>query len=69
MTAFIAFTNGALGRWLRVALGIALIVCGLAVLGGTAGLLIAALGLVPVALGAWGRCLPEFCLPRGSTVS
>jgi len=64
MTAFVAFMNGAIGRWLRVLLGIALIVYGLLVFGGTAGAVIAAIGLLPIALGLWGHCLLEPFPPR-----
>ncbi len=59
MTAFVAFVNGAFGRWLRVLLGIALIVYGILVFGGTTGTIIVAIGLVPIALGLWGHCSLE----------
>ncbi len=44
------------GRLLRVALGIALIVIGLAVVGGGAGWVIAAIGVVPIVMGAANVC-------------
>ena len=69
MAAFVAFMNGAFGRWLRIFLGIALIVYGLLVFGGVAGLAIAAVGLVPIALGAWGHCLLEPFVPRARVMS
>jgi hypothetical protein len=50
------FMASGYGRALRVAFGVALIVTGLAVLGGTAGWLIAAFGLVPIAAGVFGLC-------------
>jgi hypothetical protein len=60
MAAFVRFMNRAFGRFLRIVLGIAFILYGLLLVGGTAGLVIAAVGLVPIALGAWGHCAPEF---------
>lgn len=59
MLSLIHVLNGAVGRLLRVALGVALIGYGLVVLGGTAGVMLAAVGLVPIGLGVWGRCLLE----------
>lgn len=38
-------------------LGLALIYVGLAVVGGTSGIALAAVGVVPILLGATGRCL------------
>jgi Inner membrane protein YgaP-like, transmembrane domain len=59
MSNLIQFLNGAVGRLLRVALGVALIWYGLLVLGGTAGAILAVVGLVPIGLGLWGHCLLE----------
>ena len=59
MSNLIQFFNGGFGRVLRVALGVALIWYGLLVLGGTAGAVVALIGLVPIGLGVWGRCLLE----------
>ncbi len=59
MSNLIQFLNGAVGRLLRVALGIALIWYGLLALGGTAGAILAVVGLVPIGLGVWGHCLLE----------
>ncbi len=53
------FMNGTWGRLARVALGLALMTYGLAVVGGTAGLVLAAVGLVPLGLGLSGRCVLE----------
>lgn len=44
------------GRVARGAIGVTLIVVGLAVIGGTAGWIIAALGLVPIAAGVLNLC-------------
>lgn len=63
MTAFIDFMNNPLGRGLRIALGVALIYLGLVTLGGTVGYLVAAFGIVPIAMGLAGRCLVEFVMP------
>ena len=51
------FMASSLGRGGRIALGIALIVLGLVVIGGTAGWVVAALGLVPIAAGTLNFCL------------
>ena len=45
------------GRIGRVAAGLALIVGGLFVLGGTAGMVLAAIGLVPLLAGAFDVCI------------
>jgi hypothetical protein len=47
-----------------VFLGIAFIVYGLLVFGGTAGTVLAAIGLVPIALGVRGHCLVEPFVPH-----
>ncbi len=59
MNALINFMNTTFGRTLRAVLGLAVIYLGLAVVGGTAGLVVAVVGLVPIAMGGWGRCLLE----------
>jgi Inner membrane protein YgaP-like, transmembrane domain len=59
MTNIVEFMNGAIGRSVRVLLGIALIVYGLFALGGSGGIVVAAVGLVPIGLGVWGHCLFE----------
>lgn len=60
MSGLITFMNGTLGRVLRIVLGLVLIYLGLAVVGGTAGIIVAIIGLVPIVMGAWGRCLLQF---------
>ncbi|MHB8657593.1 MAG: YgaP-like transmembrane domain [Solirubrobacteraceae bacterium] len=45
------------GRLARAAAGIALIIVGLAALGGTAGVIIALIGLVPLSAGVFNFCL------------
>lgn len=57
MGALADFMNTVAGRALRVVLGLALIYVGLMVLGGTTGMIVAVVGLVPILLGATGRCL------------
>ena len=47
-------------RAVRTILGLALIYVGLAVVGGTAGISIAAIGVLPIVMGAWGPCLLGF---------
>jgi hypothetical protein len=60
MKGLIDFMQGTLGRVVRVILGLALIYIGLAVVGGTAGIVLAVIGLVPIAMGVWGPCLLGF---------
>jgi hypothetical protein len=60
MSGVITFMNGTLGRVLRIVLGLVLIYLGLAVIGGTAGIIVAIIGLVPIVMGAWGKCLLQF---------
>ncbi len=60
MNSLINFMQGGVGRVVRVILGLALIYVGLAVVGGTAGIIIAIIGLLPIAMGVWGPCLLGF---------
>lgn len=60
MKGLIDFMQGAFGRVLRVVLGLVLIYAGLALVGGTAGIVIAVIGIVPIAMGVWGPCLLGF---------
>ncbi len=64
MTGLIEFMNTTLGRGLRVVLGMALIYLGLVMLGGAAGWIVAVVGLLPIAMGAWGHCLLEVAMPK-----
>ena len=50
---FVCFMRG---RLARAGLGVALIAAGLLLIGGTAGTIVAAFGLVPIASGATGIC-------------
>ena len=60
MNGLINFMQGTVGRVARVVLGLALIYVGLAVVGGTAGIVVAVIGLLPIAMGVWGPCLLGF---------
>lgn len=53
---FARFMSQPVGRAIRVALGVALIALGF-VVGGTAGLVVGIIGLVPIAAGAFNFCL------------
>ncbi len=64
MNALVEFMNGPVGRLLRIGLGAALIVVGVVVVGGPAGWVIAAVGLVPIALAASGHCMLEIVAGR-----
>lgn len=55
--AFSAFMATPAGRSIRILVGIALIVIGLAAVEGTPGWIIAAVGVLPIALGAFNVCL------------
>ncbi len=63
MIGLIGFMNGAVGRAARVVLGLALVAWGLLSLGGTTGIAVAVIGLLPIAMGLWGRCLLELVAP------
>ncbi|HLG52258.1 MAG TPA: DUF2892 domain-containing protein [Chloroflexota bacterium] len=65
MSGLIAFMNGGVGRAVRVVLGLVLIAYGWLGLGGTAGLVVAIIGLIPLAMGLLGRCLLELAFPAG----
>jgi hypothetical protein len=56
----ISFMQGTVGRTLRVVLGLVLIYAGLAVVGGTAGSIVAVIGLLPIVKSVWRPCLPGF---------
>lgn len=55
--AFVSFMSSPAGRAARVVAGLALIVVGLAVVGGTDGMVLALIGLVPLGAGAADVCL------------
>ncbi len=59
MAQFADFMMGTWGRLVRIVLGLALIVYGLAGLGDTAGLVLAAVGLFALGTGLSGRCVLE----------
>lgn len=65
MNGLIQFMNSVWGRAARVILGLALIWYGLFVLGGTAGVIVAVIGLLPIGLGLAGRCVLELFAPSG----
>lgn len=60
MKTLIKFMQGTAGRALRVILGLVLIYAGLFVLGGTLGIVVAVIGILPLAMGIWGPCLLGF---------
>lgn len=53
---FITFMSSTAGRVLRIVAGIALIIVGLAAIGGTTGVIVAVVGLVPLLAGVFGVC-------------
>lgn len=55
--ALAKFMASPLGRGARVVLGVVLIILGLAVVGDTAGLILAAVGVVPILAGVFNVCL------------
>ena len=54
---FAQFMSSGLGRGLRIVAGIILIAVGLAVVGGTGGIVLAIIGLVPLLAGVFDVCL------------
>lgn len=59
MSALVNFMNGPIGRLLRIALGVAIIITAFTTMSGTAGWIVAAIGVVPIVMGVSGRCLIE----------
>ena len=66
---FAQFMASGLGRGLRIVAGIILIAVGLAVVGGTGGIVLAVIGLVPLLAGVVDVCLfaPLFGAPLKGT--
>ncbi len=64
MTGLVNFMNTTAGRALRVVLGLVLIYVGMVMLGGTAGWIVAIIGVVPIAMGLYGHCLIGYILPK-----
>ncbi len=54
---FVSFMSSTAGRLLRIVAGIALILVGLLAIGGTGGVILAIVGLVPLAAGVFNFCL------------
>jgi hypothetical protein len=54
---FVNFMRSNAGRLLRIVAGLVLIAVGLAVIGGTGGVILAIVGLVPLAAGIFNFCL------------
>ena len=65
MNPFVSFLASSTGRLIRVVAGIALVVWGWFGLGGTAGLIVAIVGLIPLMAGAFDFCVfaPLFGAP------
>ncbi len=69
--AFLNFMVSPAGRLLRIVVGIVLIVVGLLGIGGTGGIVVAIIGLLPLAAGVFDFCLagPLFGAPlRGADI-
>ncbi len=64
MESLVSFMQTGFGRALRVALGLALVYAGLALVGGTAGRVVAVIGLVPIVMGLWSPCLVGLILQK-----
>jgi hypothetical protein len=60
MNNLIHFMQSGIGRALRIVLGLVLVYLGLVVLGGTTGIIVAVIGLLPIVMGIWGPCLLGF---------
>lgn len=57
MNPFIAFMASTNGRIARIIAGVALIALGLLVMNGTGGIIVAVIGLVPLAAGVFDFCV------------
>lgn len=55
--AFVKFMGSQTGRVVRIVAGLALIAVGLLAVGGTGGWVVAAIGLLPLAAGAFDFCI------------
>ena len=66
MNPFIQFMASTTGRIVRVVAGIALVAWGILGLGGTAGIIVAVVGAVPLLAGLFDFCVfaPLFSCPR-----
>jgi len=67
--AFAKLINSTAGRLLRIVAGIVMIGLGFFAIGGTAGLVVAAIGVIPLAAGIFDLCLlaPVLSVPWGGT--
>ena len=63
--SLIKFLASSTGRWVRIIAGAVLIVLGLLVIQGTVGIIVAVIGLVPLAAGVFDFCVfaPLFGAP------
>ena len=60
MSDFINFMENPVGRVIRIVVGAALIIWGFGLAGGTPlGFTVGVIGILPLATGIWGGCLPE----------
>jgi len=66
MKGLINFMQSGWGRVLRVVLGLVLVYVGWVVLGGTVGIIVAIVGLLPIVMGIWGPCLLGFVFKPAS---
>lgn len=57
VTPLAQFLAGTAGRTVRLLAGVVLVIAGLTWLGGTVGLIVAIIGLVPIAAGLFDFCL------------
>lgn len=67
MNPFVKFMASTTGRIVRIVTGIALVVWGLVGLGGTAGIVVAVIGAVPLVAGMFDFCV--FAPLFGNTLS
>ena len=66
MKSLIDFMQSTAGRVLRVVLGLALIYVGLGIVGGTTGVIVAVVGILPIVFGVWGPCLLGFIFKQST---
>lgn len=57
MNPFVKFMSSGAGRVLRIVAGLALIALGLLVMDGTAGIVVAVIGILPLAAGIFDFCV------------
>lgn len=68
MNKLVEFMESTSGRGLRVLLGLVLVYLGLVSVGGTTGIIIAVVGVLPILMGLLGPCLVRYVMHQSRPV-